>query len=462
MPRNLARRASYAPQQRARWTRGDRGEPVDSAIRRNYPNGSLQEPIFWVGSDQAYTPEWGIYGGQAWTGAQPGMSHSTLNSTGILPAVTRATSLVVGPIIRTHWRYFRRLADSMPEDMSAKDEELPEPLWVSDPQLIGRIPGGDLGRPTIPRPRRLGGNSFWKTLVTHALWWGTGAVLCAEDYEGRPLAGTMRVVSPDRWGYTDDGRYRLLGEDGGEPLESDYDGGFNVGGIRWVMRTIHNFPPSDGSVAGGALSRSGLILSTGTKMNSYLNSILSSGVPTGVLKVSTQNYTEPQAQALKQQWMEAHGGSKKSIAVLASGIDFSPLQLNAVDSDVIHAKGAWLVDLAHAFNISAGMLDAATGSSNNITYASISDRRRDHLDHSLADLGRSVEDLITSMLPWGQRMQIDWLNYTQTDPNQSLPYVESGLKYKWLTVSEIRERMRVSPTTNPLLEETPEPPSGGQ
>jgi HK97 family phage portal protein len=264
------------------------------------------------------------------------------------------------------------------------------------------------------------------------------------DYTGAPLAGTMRVINPDRWGYTDDGRYLILSDDGEDDLESDYDGAFRVGGVEWRMVTIRNFPPSDGYVAGGALSRSGLVLSTGSKMNSYLNSILGSGVPSGVLRVAVPNYTQPQAEALKDQWMTAHGGSRKSVAVLSAGIDFTPLQLSVVDSDVVAAKSSWLVDIAHAFGLSAAMMDA-TGGGPNLTYANISDRRRDHLDHSLIGLGRSVEDVVSSLLPWGSSMKIKWADYLGTDPNLSVPWVTAGITQGWMTKAEARDLFNLVP-----------------
>lgn len=430
-----------------RWTRGDRewnGQP-DSPMRRNYPDGSLLDPIYWVGSDSATSVDWGLYG------AAPGW----VNSNGILPAVTRATALIVDPIAITTWRFYKHAAVDRPTDVHISDEEVIRPLWIYDPQLTGKIPGGEAGRPTIPRPKRLGGHQFWKTALVHALWWGQSAILFATDFTGQPLAGTLRVVNPDRWNYTDDGRFVLLSDEG-DDLESDFDGGFDVGGIRWEMRILHGFPPSDGVVAQGVLPRSGLILDTGTKMNSYLNGILGNGVPSGVLSVAVPNYSKPQAEALKEQWMSAHGGARKSVAVLSAGIDFTPLQLNVVDSDAVKAKGANLVDIAHAFNLSAGMLDTAVGTGSNLTYTNLGERRRDLLDQTLAGPSRNLEDMITSMLPWGISMSVEWGGWLTTDPNQGIPFVTAGLRDGWLTVPEVRNILSVTPTVNPELEGTEE------
>jgi HK97 family phage portal protein len=199
-----------------------------------------------------------------------------------------------------------------------------------------------------------------------------------------------------------------------------------------------------------------LLLSTGMKMNSYLGGIMSSGVPSGVLKVGVPNFGEPDAAALKDSWMKAHGGTNKSVAVLNSGVDFTPLQLNVIDSDVVNAKGSWLVDLAHAFNISAVYLDAATGVASNITYANLTDRRRDLLDLTLSDWGRTMEDLITALLPYGQKMRVDWSGFLNTDPSNDLQFVKQGLEMGYLTEDEARDRLGLPPRTDiPAPQEVP-------
>jgi len=364
-------------------------------------------------------------------------------TTGVLPAITRATSIVVGPVIRTTWRYSEGTSTDL-TDISKGLERLPRPLWIADPQLVGRIPGGDQARPTLPFPKRLGAHEFWRTFITHALWFGAGALMYAEDAYGQPLAGTLRVVNPDRWGWTSDGRI-VLGPDSDEPLESDLEGYFQVGPYRWRVALLRGFSPNDGNVAEGALTRSGLLLQTGTAMGSYLSGIMASGVPAGVLKVNVPNFGPTDAEGLRSRWMEAHGGTRKSVAVLNAGVDFTPLQLSVVDSDVVNAKGSWLVDLAHAFNLSSAYLDASSGSGTNITYANLSDRRRDLLDLTLGDWGRSMEDLITALLPYGQRMQVDWSGFINTDTNQDLAFVRQGLELGYLTAREARDRLGLPP-----------------
>ena len=424
------------------------------SIRVNDPDGWMASsgPAWYVGQDGLFGPLIGsdgwdessygmparpgnrVYGGSGYHGA------GTVSGAGILPAVTRATAIVTGPTVRTSWRFYKG-SPTQALDLRQGQELVDRPLWVIDPQLVGSIPGGEGPRPTIPRPKRLGGHDFWRSLLTHALWFGHGAMMYVEDAFGQPLAGTLRVVHPAMWAYTSDGRF-VLDPDGNDPFESDFDGVFTVGPVRWHMRVLHGYAPQDDSVGPeGALSRAGLVIQGGERLNSYLASVLRTGVPSGVLKVSTPNYDQPQAEALKQRWMESHGGVKRSVAVLNSGVDFQPLQLDLVKADVVNAKAMNLVDIAHAFNLSASWLDASIGAGSSITYANISERRRDLLDHTLGEWGRSLEDFVTGILPWGLSLKIDWSGYLNTDPTRDLEFVEQGLDKGYLTKHEARDRL---------------------
>lgn len=399
---------------------------TDSILTNGPPDGWMASngPVWWVGSDNAWSgrvgpagPQWDAYGvtlppdvptdRHGFYGGRPVQGHH-LTGRGVLGAVTRATNLIVGNVIRTEWKIHKS-----PVGIGAAEYEIGPvatgtPLWIADPQLTGAIPGGVEYRDIPSRPNQLGPHDFWRTLLTHSVWFGAGAMLYQIGSGGQPLAGTLRIVNPANWGVADH-RY-VLHPDSAEPLTSDADGVFYVDGQAWHMRVLRGMPPMDDSTAGGALTRSGLVLLAGENLNSYLATTLQSGVPAGVLKVSTPNFTGDDAAALKQRWMQAHGVSGKSVAVLNATVDFQPLSLSVVDADIVRAKGANLVDIAHAFGLSSVWLDASIGGTS-ITYANISDRRRDLVDHTLADWGRSVEDFISALLPYGQVMRINWLSY---------------------------------------------------
>lgn len=426
------------------------------SLKLNDPDGWTSNqggPVWWIGSDALPTsPDWWrygfvpqvrnrygatLYGNRIAPPTGPGS-----DSWGLLPSITRATNLIVGPVVGTTWRYYSH-AGSAYTDVRQGDEVITRPLWTVDPQLIGTLPGGEQDRPTVARPLRLGPHEFWETLLTHSLWWGAGALLYVLGSDGQPLAGTLRIVNPAMWAWTVDGRF-VLDPDGDAPLESDADGSFAVGPVVWHMRLLRGFAPSDDTPS-GALSRSGLILTAGDRLNSFLAGVLGTGVPSGVLKVSTPNYDETKAEALRARWMQQHGGDKRGVAVLNAGVDFTPLQLSVVDADLVNAKGSWLVDVAHAFGLSASWLDTSTGTGSNLTYANLGERRRDLLDHTLSIHSRRLEDLVSALLPFGTSMRVDWTGYLATDPREQIDFVTAGLAEGWLTIAEARDRMGLRP-----------------
>lgn len=441
----------------------------------NSPDGWVSNqdgPIWFMGSDQGMPepPNWTAYGYHRHAGrygsnqayrSRP-VSAEQLAGRGILPSITRATNLIVGPVVGTTWRYYAGSALDL-SDVRQGTEVQSRPLWTVDPQLVGRLPGGEdpYVRPTVPRPLRISAHAFWETLAAHALWWGKGALMYAEGSGGAPLAGTLRIANPAMWGWTDDGRF-VLDPDGDDPLESDYDGGFDVGPVRWCMRLLDGWAPVDGETASGVLPRSGLVVTTGERTNSYLASVMGSGVPAGVLKVSTPDFNQDKADALKRRWMQAHGGVRKSVAVLSAGVDFSPLQLKPVDADVAATKGSWLVEVAHAFGLAAADLDAATGTGGNITYANLGERRRARLDDTLAIPGRRMEDFISSLLPYGTSMRVDWTGYLSTDAREQVEFVERTQAMGLASPAEGRDRLSLRPradvpdTIKPAQQQQPE------
>lgn len=390
-------------------------------------------PTGWADAADSTTPSWWLgsdSGGGAFAIGPNGPWLDTTNS--VLPAVTRCTGIVVDSIIRTPWRY------------SGPDGQiLPRPLWVDDPQLIGRTPG-PVG-PVLPAGLRLDGHSFWATWLTHALWWGLGAFIFAEASDGTPLPGSLRIMNPYLVGVDDDG-HLLIDPNGQYPVRTDFGGRFILSGRIWRLVVLRGLPPNDGRTPEGAILRHWNTLKLGATVTSYVASTFTSGVPAGYLKVSTPNFKAADAENLKAQWLAAHGTGKRSIAVLNATVDFNPISISPVDSDAANLTAGIRTDIAHAFGLSSIWLDLGASG---LTYQNNSDRRRDLVDISLSGFAERIMATLTSLLPYGQRVEVDWARFTQPSFETQISALVQAVQTGILTGAEARAYLGITQASGP-------------
>jgi HK97 family phage portal protein len=398
-------------------------------ILLNSPDGWLDTngPVWWFGSDQqvATTPD----------------GFATLTSVG------RATSLVVDPIVDAPWRLRRVSAD--PTDNAG--EPLPLPRWVADPQLARPderlVGGGQL----VPAAARLTGAEFWGQLLTWSLWWGRGMFMFVPDSQGQPTAGTLRVLDPrkvpidtqagfERWQVGTNGPY------------TDRAGRFRLGPVTWQVVCVRDAPlygPTGDCT--GVLTRYMAALGLEAQIQAYARTSFRSGVPAGLLKVSAPGLTKDQADTLKQAWMDAHGGGARSVAVLNATTDFSPLQFNAVDAELVAAGRASRLAVAHAFGMEGHWLDASDQSN---TYANINDRHRQLWAHTQKPRATRLMTALTALLPAGQELSVDSLHITNLNPGDWAQYVTGLRDARLVGWSEARDMLGLPRLAQPEPEPT--------
>jgi hypothetical protein len=347
----------------------------------------------------------------------------------LLPAVTRLTTLIVSTVVRTRWRLLR-----------GRTEEIPLPLWVTDPQLAGGRHGE--GGSLIPITHRLDQFGVWSTLLTHALWWGRAGFAAIEGSDGQPLAGSIRILNPFLVGAGEHGGF-VLDPGGDDPLVTDADGRVRVGGRDWRVVVLRGLPPHDqGDHFGGVLVRHAATFGVGAHIQSYSRGVFHQGVPAGVLKVSTPNFGAEEAQTLRAAWERAHGGDRRGVAILNAGVDFSPVSLSPVETDLDRVRRGNLMDVAHAFGVSSAWLDIGGDS---LTYANMVDRRRDLLTHSLEGFAAQFTEALSSVLPIGQHVEIAWSDYTAASLEESVPVLVQAVQAGVMTVDEARRHLRLPP-----------------
>jgi hypothetical protein len=328
------------------------------------------EGAVWIGSDQ-------------WPGILAG--GGTAES---LPIVSRATAIITGPLTA---------APFVVSDGS-------QPRWLTDPQLLR----GDArlvdGLQAVPAALRLPRAAFWTELIRNALWYGMGYLLFQEDSSGAPLAGTLRLANPLLVG-TENGRW-VLGS-GEDRAEFDRDGRLVVGMSVYRMVCLRNpgSPVDQDGRARGVFELHRPTFDQVLAVDSYVAGTFRSGVPSGYLKVEQQGMTQPQADELKRKWLESHGGDRRSIAVLNSTTSFQPISFSPVDAEATQVSRLSMAKVAMAFNVDPAVLGLSLANSS--TYISTVDSWERLKAFSLQPMLSAVEDLLTSLVPQGTRVDVD-------------------------------------------------------
>jgi HK97 family phage portal protein len=392
----------------------------------NDPDGWVRDqsgPVRWGDWPTANQPAWYLgddQGGGAWA---IGPNGPNLSGSSLLPGVTRCTGIISSTIVRTLWRY------TAPDGTA-----LPRPLWIDDPMGIGRMPG--VVNAVLPAGLRLDGHSFFETWLTHAIWWGRGAFVFVENADGQPTPGTLRILNPFLID-TDDTGHWVIDPNGDTPIRTGFDGQFIAGGKVWRLVVMRGITPNDGSAPEGVLVRHFDTFRLGAAVSEYVATTFSGmGIPAGLLKVSTPGFTGPDADALKASWMNAHGKGRRSVAVLNATVEFQPISISPVDTDAEKMLHLTRADIAHAFGLSSIWLDEGASG---LTYQNNSDRRRDLVDISLAGWSEAMMAVLTALMPYGTRVDVNWATFTQPSVETLLPPLVAGVDAGILTATEARK-----------------------
>jgi hypothetical protein len=305
-----------------------------------------------------------------------------------LPLVTRAISLLVDPLTTNPFQVVR---DEQPAQ---------SPSWLSDPQLLRPLPGGAVS--ATPVHARLSRPVFWRRWVASAVAWGRGFLLFQVNQSLEPVPGSLRQV----------GRFQVEPDDGGGWLiggevATDWDGYFSLGGSRFRLLALEN-PHS----ALGVFAAHPEAFELARRINQYTGGVFGSGVPNGYLKVQAQGLTQEQADQLKERWLAAHGGDRRSIAVLNSTTDFTPISWNPVDSALAEVKRLSIADVAFAFGMAPETLGVTLG--NSATYSNVEQWFEAHRDFALQPWISTVEATLSALLPAGTDVRCNFSSYTDS------------------------------------------------
>jgi len=414
----------------------------------NDPDGypSRFSPITWVGgglNGSGYGASDWWYGLDSGGGAVPIGPNGPWPYGGAQAVVTRATSLIVGPMSAAPYRV---VSDG------TIGEPMPTPSWLRDPMLLR--PDDRMGAAVYPSVLRLSRSTFWGGFVRSALWFGLGAFIdepSAPDVNGRPgqpKAGSCKLVDPRYLTTVRDngGALRWSLDDGeGGPATFDRDGFLTLGSVTYRLTVLRN-PLSPVDVEGmsfGVFALSPDAFQLGAQISSYMSGTFRSGVPAGYLKTETPGFTQTQADELKASWMLAHGGDRRSIAVLNATTSFTPLTFSPVDAAIGESKRLAIADVAFAFGEDPVTLNVSLA--NSATYNNVRDAWVNHRDYALSPWVTAVQDTLSALLPGTNGVLVSLDSFAQPSLHERVETGRLAVDAGLITVDEWRESEGLPP-----------------
>lgn len=421
----------------------------------NDPPGfpSAYPPIAWLGGGGYGASDW-WFGIDSGGGAVPiGPNGPYVNGAEGQAVVTRATSLIVGPLCAAPYRVVSDGTIGEPQ---------PTPSWLRDPMLLR--PDDRMGAAVYPSVLRLSRSSFWGGFVRSSLWYGLGAFIDepgAPDVGGRPgppKAGSCKLVDP-RFVTTvrdDDGALHWSIDAGeGDPATFDRDGFLMLGSVTYRLTVLRNplSPIDTEGMSFGVFAMSPDAFALGSQIHSYMSGTFRSGVPAGYLKTETPGFTQTQADELKAQWMLAHGGDRRSIAVLNATTSFVPLTFSPVDAAIGESKRLSIADVAFAFGEDPVTLNVSLA--NSATYNNVRDAWVNHRDYALSPWVTALQDTLSALLPGTNGVLVSLDSFAQPSLHDRVETGKTAVDAGLITVDEWRASEGLPPLPEPVPEPVP-------
>jgi HK97 family phage portal protein len=323
-----------------------------------------------------------------------------------LPAVTRCTSIVADTIAGLPWHVIR-----------GDYEQLPAPDWITDPQAT-RLDGRVVGGAGDVIDARLSAVEFWAQWIVAALWLGDGYIYA-------PVRDSAGAPKPPLWQL--------------HPHAVTIDAG-----TYWIdeiplppgsVLHLRGMPPYFNGHGRGVIDSHGLELGLAATVRSYASGVFTTGVPAGYLKSSQPHLSDTDAAALKAKWLEQHGGSRRSIAVLNATTDFTPVAISPVDAQLSTAREWSLRDIAIAFGVPPYMLGVPGDSS---TYANVESRMIELRTFTLLPWQRRIESTLDAELPRGTSVKIATDALLRADTKSRYESYKIAIDAGFMTVDEVR------------------------
>jgi phage portal protein BeeE len=251
----------------------------------------------------------------------------------------------------------------------------------------------------------------------------------------------------------------VLGDTDGDAVVFDRDGRATLGPVRYrivVLRNPHSPVDTEGRSL-GVFAMSPGTYRLAAQVESYASGTFRAGIPAGYLRVQTPGLTSEAATELKTRWMAAHGGDRRSIAVLNATTEFQPLNLSPVDAALDQVKRLNMADVAFSFGLDPMTL--GVGLQNSATYTNLRDAWANHRDFGLAPWTAAVEDALSALLPGVTSVRVNLDGFANPTAAERYAAWQVAITAGIVTVDEVRAAEGLPELDTPAPEPAPPPPA---
>ncbi|GAA2082213.1 phage portal protein [Pseudolysinimonas kribbensis] len=165
------------------------------------------------------------------------------------------------------------------------------------------------------------------------------------------------------------------------------------------------------------------------------NWIASGDVPSGILR-SDQQLTPEQATDVRTRWETTRGG-KRGVAVLGSGMSYTPIFLSPADAQFIESQNFTTTQIARLFGVPASLMLASTEGAPT-TYQNVAQDWLGFVRFGLMEDLSEIEDALTDLLPRGQFARFNLEVLLRSDTTTRYATYKVALEAGFMTVAEVR------------------------
>lgn len=317
-----------------------------------------------------------------------------------VPAVARARNIIAGTLA------------SLPLELyNNRDEELPKPRWMKQPDPHSAY--GTMMAWTID-DLLFNGNAYWQIIEVYK-----------ED--GRPSA--FRYINYNRV-------TPKYGQDM-HMVEGYLVDGANVPNNG--LGSLITFQALDE----GVLKRGAPTIKTAIALEQAAKRSAEEPVPNGVLKNTGMDLPEDQVMNLLARFKAAR--NTRATAYMTSNLEYQPMQFDNAQLQLVESRKAIQTMIAQMMNVPAYLLDAETGGS--LTYNNAEGQKRYLVDFSLRNIITVLENRLSmdDITITGQHVRFDLDDFLRGNPTERAAFYRDVVPLGILTVDEARAMEDLSP-----------------